>query len=57
MKSEEMCERIAVDFLQKYVNSCKPNSVEDVVKALHKMMAVTVNAVDAVSNGKKETVQ
>jgi hypothetical protein len=57
MKTERECEDAAVKVVTEYVNSCKPNSRDDVLKAINKLLAVAMNAQEKVATGKMEIVQ
>lgn len=57
METEKKCEALAVKTIEVYINSCDCDTVWDVHAALHKLIAVTNNAIDLVENGKKEVVQ
>ena len=57
MKTERECEDAANKALMDYINGCKCNSVEDVLRAVNKMMGVALNCRYKVANGKAEIVQ
>lgn len=57
MKTERECEDEAVRVLTEYVNGCQPNSREDCLRAINKLIAVAMNAQVKVAAGKMEYVQ
>jgi hypothetical protein len=57
MRTERECEDAACKMLMEYVNGCKCNSREDVLRAINKLIAVAMNAQEKVAIGKMEVVQ
>lgn len=57
MKTEIECELFARETVKEYINGCECDTSEDALNALHKLIAVSVDTVDVVSNGVMATSQ
>jgi hypothetical protein len=57
MKTEAECELLAKSKLEEYLNSCECDTAADASKAIQKMLALSVYALELIENGKKEIVQ
>lgn len=57
MKTEFGCEQFARETVKEYINGCECDTREDALRALHKLIAVSVDTVDVVSNGVMATAQ
>lgn len=55
--SESEAEKLAFQNLEKFINECRCKNENDVSKAIQKMIAVSLLAIDLVENGEKTPLQ